>query len=185
MISNTRPTRAEVADVSGAVRDGYDAVMLSGETAVGTHPPLVVQRMASICETAEVEVQMPNYFADTNPERAAVTAAAAALAKRIDADGIIAITFTGYSARLMGACRPSCHIIAVTPTEDAARRLRVIRGVYPVVDPRDSDLTQAMSGGIRAARTAGLVHSGETLVVCASRLSPRSDADTLFLHYER
>jgi pyruvate kinase len=86
MTTSTRPTRAEVADVTGAVRDGFDAVMLSGETAVGIDPPHAVEVMARICEAAEKEVVLPNLFADTNPMRAGVTASASALAKRMSAD---------------------------------------------------------------------------------------------------
>ncbi len=184
MITATRPTRAEVADVSGAVRDGYDAVMLSGETAVGSHPFDAVTAMARICEAAERRVSMPNYFADANPVDAAVTAAASALAKRISADVILSITFTGYSARLLSSCRPSCVIVAATPGVDKARRLNVCRGVYPLVAPRDGNITSAITTAVETARGHGLVKSGDTIVVCASRLNPRSDADTILLHVE-
>ena len=184
MITATRPTRAEVADVSGAVRDGFDAVMLSGETAVGAHPNEAVRAMARICEAAEARVSMPNYFADANPSAAAVTAAASALAKRISADLILSITFTGFSARLLASCRPSCAIVAATPGVDKARRLMICRGVYPLVVPRDGNITSAISTAVETARVAGLVESGDTIVVCASRLSPRSDADTILLHVE-
>jgi pyruvate kinase len=81
MTTSSRPTRAEVADVSGAVRDGFDAVMLSGETAVGLNPSEAVRAMARICQESERHVSMPNYFADENPGAAAVTAAASALAR--------------------------------------------------------------------------------------------------------
>ena len=184
MISATRPTRAEVADVSGAVRDGFDAVMLSGETAVGAHPNDTVRVMAKICEAAEKRVSMPNYYADANPQAAAVTAAASALAKRISADLILSVTFTGFSARLLASCRPSCGIVAATPGVDRARRLQVCRGVYPMEVPRDGNITTAIATAIKTARDNSLVKSGDTIVVCASRLNPRSDADTILLHVE-
>ena len=184
MISATRPTRAEVADVSGAVRDGFDAVMLSGETAVGAHPNETVSIMAKICEAAEKRVVMPNYYADANPQAAAVTAAASALAKRIDANLILSVTFTGFSARLLASCRPSCAIVAATPGVDRARRLQVCRGVYPMEVPRDGNITTAIATAIKTAREKHLVQSGDTIVVCASRLNPRSDADTILLHVE-
>jgi pyruvate kinase len=184
MISATRPTRAEVADVSGAVRDGFDAVMLSGETAVGAHPNDTVRVMAKICEAAEKRVALPNYYADANPHAAAVTAAASALAKRISADLILSVTFTGFSARLLASCRPSCLIVAATPGVDRARRLQVCRGVYPMEVPRDGNITTAIATAIKTARENNLVKSGDTIVVCASRLNPRSDADTILLHVE-
>ena len=184
MTTKSRPTRAEVADVSTAVLDGFDAVMLSGETAVGHNPPLAVSSMARIAETAERNLQMPNWFADENPETAAVTAAAAALAKRISADWIVALTFTGYSARLMAACRPSCPIIAVTPDGTTARRLNIVRGVRAVVAERSQDVARSIESALGASRNAGMVVPGNKVVVCVSRISARSDADTILLHTE-
>ena len=182
MISQSRPTRAEVADVSGAVRDGYDAVMLSAETAVGHDPALAVRSMARIAEVAERGVSLPNHFADTHPETAAVTAAAAALARRISADWIVSLTFTGYSARLLAACRPTSPILAVSPDPEVCRRLRAARGVYPLVHTRDGDVTRAIENALSAGRQSELLEKGDTVVVCASRTNPHSDADTLFLH---
>lgn len=184
MTTSNRPTRAEVSDVTAAVRDGFDAVMLSGETAVGVDPVGAVRAMARIAESAEVEVSMPNWFADANPEKAAVTAAAAALAKRTNADRIVSITNTGYSALLLAACRPSCPIVAVTPAAEVARRLSVARGVTAVVVERESEITRTIAQGITSARDAGMVGAGERLVICASRLGPNSDADTILLHLE-
>jgi pyruvate kinase len=184
MTSSSRATRAEVADVTGAVRDGFDAVMLSGETAVGVNPVRAVETMAAICAAAERDANLPVIFADANPERAAVTAAASSLARRIGADALFALTFTGYSARLLAACRPGTRIIAATPNESAARRLRLSWGVVPVLAPREPDVEVAISAALAEARTRDLVHSGDRIVVCASRLNPRSDADTIWLHIE-
>lgn len=184
MTTSNRPTRAEVSDVTAAVRDGFDAVMLSGETAVGADPVGAVRAMARIAESAEAEVSMPNWFADANPEKAAVTAAAAALAKRINADRIVSITNTGYSALLLAACRPSCPIVAVTPRPEVARWLAAARGVSAVVVERDSEISRTIAEGIASARDAGMVDAGERLVICASRLGPNSDADTILLHLE-
>jgi pyruvate kinase len=184
MISSTRPTRAEVADVSAAVRDGFDAVMLSGETAVGEDPAGAVRAMARICRGAETDVNLPNLFADANPAAAAVTAAASALAKRIGADAILALTYTGYSARLLAACRPNAPILAVTPDPATARLLVALRGVEPMVVERPGRLEDAIPLALDAVRGSGRVVSGQRVVVCASRTSPRSDADTLWLHME-
>ena len=184
MTTSSRPTRAEVADVSGAVRDGFDAVMLSGETAVGVNPSETVRAMSRICEEAEKHVAMPNHFADKNPEAAAVTAAAVALAKRISADLILSITLTGYSAQLLSSCRPSCPIVAVTPEAQKGRQLNIRRGVFPLIEAREGDITYAITTAIVAAKEKSLMKSGDTVVICATRLHPRSDADTILLHRE-
>lgn len=184
MISSTRPTRAEVADVSAAVRDGFDAVMLSGETAVGDDPAGAVRAMARICRGAETDVNLPNLFADANPATAAVTAAASALAKRIGADAILALTYTGYSARLLAACRPSAPILAATPDPATARLLVALRGVEPTVVERPGRIEDAIPLALEAVRAAGRLSSGQRVVVCASRANPRSDADTVWLHSE-
>lgn len=184
MTNSSRATRAEVADVTGAVRDGFDAVMLSGETAVGVNPARAVEVMCAITEAAERDANLPVIFADANPETAAVTAAASSLARRIGSDALLSLTYTGHSARLMSACRPGPRIIAATPTLGTARKLRLSWGVYPVVSLRDADMETAISAGIAQARNQGYVHSGDKIVVCASRLGTRSDADTIWLHIE-
>ena len=185
MTTSTRPTRAEVADVTGAVRDGFDAVMLSGETAVGIDPRHAVEVMARICEAAEKEVVLPNLFADTNPLRAGVTASASALAKRMSADVLLSLTFTGHSALLLAACRPTAPIVAITPSEVVARKMRLVWGLYPVVVERASDLDEAIASALTAARKQQLIGPGNTVVICASRSNPRSNADTIWLHTER
>lgn len=185
MTTSTRPTRAEVADVTGAVRDGFDAVMLSGETAVGIDPPHAVEVMARICEAAEKEVVLPNLFADTNPMQAGVTASASALAKRMSADVLLSLTFTGHSALLLAACRPTAPIVAITPSEVVARQMRLVWGLYPVVVERESDLDEAIASALTAARKQQLIGPGNTVVICASRSNPRSNADTIWLHTER
>ena len=184
MTTKTRPTRAEVADVSTAVLDGFDAVMLSGETAIGHDPIGAVEAMARIVEEAESHVSMPNLFADAHPQEAAVTAAAAALAKRIGAEWIVSLTYTGYSARLLSSCRPSCPIISITPSSQVARQMRLVKGVVPLVKDREPDVDKAISEALKEARSRGLTVAGDRIVVCASRINPRSDADTLWLHQE-
>lgn len=184
MIGASRPTRAEVADVTGAVRDGFDAVMLSAETAVGANPAHAVSTMGDICLVAESDVSLPTLFAERNPQKAAVTAAASALAKRVSADALLSLTYTGHSATLLALCRPSAPIIAATPSDTVARQLRIVRGVASVVADRESDVEVAIASALGEARRHGLVSSGDHVVVCASRLSPRSDADTIWLHTE-
>lgn len=184
MTTSSRATRAEVADVAGAVRDGFDAVMLSGETAVGVDPVRAVEVMCAICEAAERDVVLPPIFADANPSTAAVTAAASSLARRVGADAMLSLTYTGHSVRLLAACRPGSAIIAATPSLETARKLRLVWGVHAVVAERNTDVEVAIGAGLAAARDRGMLRHGDKVVVCASRLSLRSDADTIWLHIE-
>ncbi|MFM8649100.1 MAG: pyruvate kinase, partial [Actinomycetota bacterium] len=96
MITGTRPTRAEVSDVTNAVRDGFDCVMLSAETAIGHDPIGTVQAMAAILSEADSVDRVRSPFADSHPDTAAVAAATAALAARLKSRAILAVTFTGH-----------------------------------------------------------------------------------------
>jgi pyruvate kinase len=74
--------------------------------------------------------------------------------------------------------------VAATPGVDKARQLNICRGVYPMVVARDGNITSSIATAVQDARTLHLLESGDTIVVCASRLNPRSDADTILLHIE-
>jgi pyruvate kinase len=180
MISESRPTRAETNDVATAVRDGFDVVMLSGETATGHDPANAVRAMARICSTYE-HARRTNVFADENPQRAAVTAAAAALASRLEAGVIIALTTTGYSAELLSACRPPVNIIAATTSQAVCRALQLRWGVTPALLERPNDMDQAAAIAIAHVRDTGVCQPGDKVVLCASRSSMRSDADSVWV----
>jgi len=181
MRTSARPTRAEVSDVAGAVLQGYGAVMLSAETATGNDPVNAVSVMRSICSTNE-NANGHKTYADNNPESSAVAAAAAALAKRTEAQHILALTYTGFSAEIISACRPPAIIVAATPSIDTARRLRLHWGVEPVVVDRDPVLERAVDDAARAAVAAGLLAVGERIVVAASRENPRRPSDTIWAY---
>jgi len=181
MRTNHRPTRAEVADVAGAVHEGFSAVMLSAETATGYDPINAVTAMARICDANETHDGAKSY-ADAHPTESAVGAAAAALAKRTGAASIIALTYSGYSSEILSACRPAARIIAATPSPEVARRLRLYWGVTPIICQRNIDLTVAVDDAFNTAVDEGLVQSNELVVVCASRENIRSAADTIWVH---
>ena len=181
MRTASRPTRAEVSDVAGAVTQGYGAVMLSAETATGNDPVNVVTTMRSICAANETFTGHKMY-ADAHPAESAVAAAAAALAKRTDAKHILALTYTGFSAEIISACRPPALIIAATPHPATARRLRLHWGVEPIVVPRDPDMSIAVEHAVRAGVDAELLAHGQTIVVAASRRHPRTPSDTVWTY---
>ncbi len=136
MIENPIPTRAEVSDVANAVIDGTDAVMLSGETAVGKHPNKAIQAMAEVCVGAE-KYQVPHsgsqrasdYF-DRVDE--AIAMAAMYTANHLHVKAIIALTESGSTTRWMSRVRSDIPIYALTPHKATSRRVALYRGVYPV-----------------------------------------------------
>jgi len=173
MRENPRPTRAEANDVANAIYDGTDAVMLSGETAVGHHPVQAVACMSRIALEAEAhlaefgpppaELWLPNPAVDDQ-----MTSLAVELATRVGADAIITPTLSGRTARLLARHRPRAAIVAPAPTEAMLRRMAVVWGLQPVLmkaggRPGDDRLV----GAVEVAFAAGAVRSGALVVVLA------------------
>ena len=182
MITASRPTRAEVSDVANAVRDGFDCVMLSAETAIGHDPIGAVRAMAQILDEADSLDGFQSPFADHNPNAAAVAASAASLAGRLKAKAILAITYTGHNAELLSACRPVVPVIAATADPRVATRLMARFGVRPVLASRPESTDESIRLAIESAKAAGHVTTGDLIIVAMSRISPRSDTDTIFVH---
>ena len=137
MIRNPRPTRAEVTDVANAIREGADAIMLSGETAMGKYPVEALKMMAQIAESTEQYLDydmMPEYRTlrgDANVS-SAVGVAAVRTATNLEADCIVTPTMSGQTARLMANFRPKQPIYAVTPNAWAQRKMQIYWGVTPL-----------------------------------------------------
>ncbi|KAJ1508150.1 Pyruvate kinase [Coelomomyces lativittatus] len=143
MTNNPRPTRAEVSDVSNAVLDGADCVMLSGETAKGSFPIEAVRMMHNICLEAESVVchlSLFNEIRALTPKPLSTTEAVAssavnAVQEENDIAAILVLTTSGDSARLLSKYRPHVPIIAITRTEAVARHIHLYRGCFPLVRP--------------------------------------------------
>ena len=139
MTENVLPTRAEVTDVANAILDGTDAVMLSGETAVGKHPAEVVRRMGSIAQVTEDTLypfERPVRSAPDGDVLARVTAAIAAQAAReANASAIAVITASGDTAARISDERPRAPILALTRNLATLRRLALYWGVAPIAVP--------------------------------------------------
>ncbi len=137
MITNPRPTRAEASDVANAVLDGTDAVMLSGETAAGSHPVETVRTMVRIIREVENsayyrhKLDAPTLNIKVNAN--AIAHAAVIAANQMDIKTIVVVSDSGGTARLMSEYRPEAQIIALTPNEVVARRLALYWGVVPVL----------------------------------------------------
>ena len=137
MIHNPIPTRAEVSDVSNAVMDGTDAVMLSGETAVGDYPVKAIQAMAEVCRGAEkfpLSSSPTGHRLDDSFEHVdeAIAMAVMYTANHLDVKAIIALTESGSTTRWMSRIRSDIPIYAFTPYASTSRRVSLYRGVYPV-----------------------------------------------------
>ena len=183
MVHNPRPTRAEASDVANAILDGTDAVMLSGETTIGSYPVESVRTMMRIIE--EVEATRPEI-----PARAfhplkegvrlsiadAVGRAAREAAHDLDAAALITPTVSGYTAQVMSRYRPQASIIAVTPDPKVQRRLMLHWGVVPLLAPRAENSDEMIEHAVEAAQAQGLVKEGDTLVVTAG--AARSEPGT-------
>jgi pyruvate kinase len=152
MINNPRPTRAEASDVANAIFDGTDAVMLSGETAVGQFPVEAVEMMARIAVATEGSRRFQEQFElgrslGLRPEGAsntslAISQAARTIAASTSVAAIVAFTQSGYTARLVSKDRPPVPIFALTPSEDVARRVSLYWGVTPIVCARYEHLNE-------------------------------------------
>ncbi|MBD2554010.1 pyruvate kinase [Limnothrix sp. FACHB-708] len=133
MIHNPRPTRAEASDVANAIMDGTDAVMLSGESAVGSYPIESVKMLARIATEVEPSIQFVNYPPNQNEDTDAISEALHAIDETIDLQCIVAFTETGYTAQLASAERPRTTIIAYTPDPKVYHRLSLSWGVRPIL----------------------------------------------------
>ncbi|MBE7013342.1 MAG: pyruvate kinase [Ruminococcaceae bacterium] len=140
MITNPRPTRAEISDVANAVYDGTSAVMLSGETAAGKYPIETVRTMAKIAETTEANIHYNKRFHnaefDIKNEVDAISHSTCGMAIDLDAKAIVACTLSGMTARMVSRFRSPVPIIGLTTDERTWRRLALSWGVTPAMCER-------------------------------------------------
>lgn len=172
MARNPRPTRAEATDVANAILDGTDAVMLSGETAVGRYPVESVRMMAAICRRTEAAINHAAILRDRRPQDGASVAEAIAhatcqTAQTLGARAIITSTQSGASARMVSRFRPSSPIVAVTPNPRVRQRLALVWGVHPCQVARAENIDEMIDLGVAAARERGLVAEGDLVVIAA------------------
>ena len=133
MIEHARPTRAEASDVANAIIDGTDAVMLSGESAVGKFPLRAVQMLARIATDVEPEVSFANDPPDYSDVTHALSEALNVIDRVLDLQCIVAYTESGYSAMIAAGERPRVPVVAFTPDRDVYHRLNLVWGVKPVL----------------------------------------------------
>lgn len=174
MIRNPRPTRAEASDVANAILDGTDALMLSGETTIGHYPLKTLQIMDRIiCQVERERTEIP-----VQPFRPleegvnlsiarAVARAARDVAHNLETAAIVAITVSGYTARIVSRYRPRAPIIAITPDERVQRRLKLYWGVNALLASRTDNTDEMIANALQAAKERGLVKKDDLVAITA------------------
>ena len=188
MYTNPRPTRAEVTDISNAVLDGTDAVMLSGESTVGKYPVDAVRYMANICEEAEkFEEEYASDFSPIVPNDITEAVASAVLTSvsQLDVKAIVVPTSGGHSARVISNLRPNTMILALCPNNKLARALSINYGVYPVViDVDHDDMDDVAKACKSVAATLLNLQKNDIIVICGGIHSNHDVKQTNFMKIE-
>lgn len=172
METHNTPTRAEVNDVANAIFDGTDAVMLSGESAIGIHPPLAIQTMSHIA----LKVENSRIYHDdilhigTFPEGVvdAVSSSVSHIVRTVKAKAIVALTESGFTPRIISRHKPIAPILVITAIATTYRQLELSYGCYPVMT---TSKIRSMDDAVKQARkilkTKGFAEEGETFVLVA------------------
>ncbi len=178
MIDQPLPTRAEASDVANAILDGTDAVMLSGETAIGRYPIQSVEAIVRITREIEEESGVlesgPRYLlrpddrlrAGASPREHSVASATVQSARQLGAPAIIVLTLTGFSVRLVSSYRPPVPIFGICTDPKTARQLSAVWGVRPVLaEGAEVSYASLVRRGKEAVLDSGLGEEGDSVVI--------------------
>lgn len=189
MLHEPRPTRAEASDVANAVIDGADALMLSGETAIGEYPVEAAQMMVRIIEEAEKSGRHGDvggrpsvrHVAPTHAH--AISHAAREIVRDMALKAIVAFTRSGFTARLISKDRPSVPILAATPNEAVRRRLSLFWGVTPVLCPFVEDTDGMIEAVERELVARGYLQPGDPVLIMGGMpVTTRGPTNFLKIH---
>lgn len=173
MIRNPKPTRAEVTDVANAVYDGTDAVMLSGETAMGKYPVEALKMMVSIVEETEAYLDYSAYrvrkVTEENMKNIsnAVCSASVSTAHDIGADYIIAPSITGFTSMMLSKWRPAARIIGMSPSTTTVRQMMLQWGVTPVWSRRAESTDELIENSLGELKSSEILKTGDLVVITA------------------
>jgi len=187
MISQPVPTRAEITDVANAVFDLSDCVMLSGETTIGKYPIACVQMLDTIARRIEREVdgewKEPAVFTG---ERMKVLHSAVVLANQLPGSKIVTFTRHGFMAQGLALLRPAhSPILAITPSLEVFRQLRLLRAVDPVLMGLNSDPNETIENAIALLRRTGRITPGDKIVIATDILAQDRLVDSVQLRTVR
>jgi pyruvate kinase len=187
MIENPRPTRAEVSDVANAVYDGTDAVMLSGESAVGKYPVETVAMMARIVADAEYHIKEQNYT-ESRERRShlsiaeTICEATAHAADDLDLRAIALFTESGSTARQLSKYHPSAPIFALSPVDVTINRLNLLWGTTPIHCPKVNSTEALVDLAENQLMQGGYVRSREVIAIVAGTRTKSGSTNFLRLH---
>jgi pyruvate kinase len=187
MIENPRPTRAEVSDVANAVYDGTDAVMLSGESAVGKYPVEAVSMMARIVTEAELHIKLDEH-AEPRARVAhlsiaeTICEATAHAADDLDLRGIALFTESGSTARQLSKYHPSAPIFALSPIEVTINRLNLLWGTTPIRCPKVNSTEALVDVAESLLEQGGYVRPREVIAIVAGTRTKSGSTNFLRLH---
>ncbi|MCD6359192.1 MAG: pyruvate kinase [Dehalococcoidia bacterium] len=172
MLNSPRPTRAEVSDVANAIFDGADAVMLSGETAVGQYPVETVKVMSGIAVESEKALPYKRSLSEKTGHVLAktddaISYAACSISQQLGAAGIVAYTSSGSTALRVSRYRPPVPILALTPDAGVARKLVLCWGVIPQLVLGIEGVDEMFGEAVRLALRMGVAERGQLLVITA------------------
>ena len=185
MVTASRPTRAEVADVANAILDGTDAVMLSQETAIGQHPVGAVEMMAAIAIRTEREAPYAHWIEtrvhrDDRDPAYTVAHSACVAASELGLDALVVPTLSGRSARLVSAHRPDVPILALSPGRETVRRCGLMWGVQAASMRRVEITEELIAEAARRVVELGWCQPGMRVGVTAGLPSGRPGTTSLF-----
>lgn len=188
MYEASRPTRAEVTDISNAVLDGADAVMLSGESTVGKHPVEAVKYMAKICEEAEKSNLYSTVFNHFSNNDITETLASSVLssADSLKVKAVVVPTSGGHSATVISNLRPKSPILALCPSEDVARKLLLNYGVFPIVTSKvkDDDMDDTVNNAREVAKQVFGLVEGDIIIITGGIHHNKAIKQTNFMKIE-
>lgn len=168
MITNPRPTRAETTDIANAIYDGTTAVMLSGESAAGKYPVDAVKIMSRIAERTEQAVGHDVKLRKNDKDvTTAISHAADMVAVEINANAIVTVTLTGFTAHMISRFMPKCNIISCTTSEKVWRQMNLLYGVVPVLVEKEEDENTLFDNVLKKCKELGYIRSGENVVLAA------------------
>jgi pyruvate kinase len=172
MVTERRPTRAEVTDVANAIYDGTDAVMLSEETAIGRHPVEAVRVMDRIARETEPDLPYGEWLFSRTDQASqdiadSVAQSAVGTVYRLSLAALVVPTTSGRTARLVSAHRPRVPVLAISPRVETVRRLCLLFGVTAVLSEHETEVRGLLADCADLAARHGVAASGDLIAITA------------------